>query len=351
MTQTALITEIQRFSVNDGPGFRTVVFLKGCPLQCAWCHNPETINYAPQLYWKQRRCVQCGACMDACPAGVIQAPIGLSDTSVHAADATSRDIETYHKINREKCNACMRCVDACHYDALCVAGRPMSVEDILQEVEKDRSFYDNSGGGMTVSGGEPTAQAVFSTRLLKTARSRGLHTCLDTNGFCDGDVFEAVAREADIVLFDLKHLDSGMHRIGTGVGNEIIIRNLKHIVSRGNTVWIRIPVIPDFNDTVLLHQRIARFLLNLSGSISRVDLLPYHNWCQDKYDWLGLDWSYEALEATDPASLESLAAVYRCKGLPVTVGGSGFEPSARAIRPELTSRSSASLSSGNGQRG
>jgi pyruvate formate lyase activating enzyme len=317
MEEKILITDIQRYAVNDGPGFRTNVFLKGCPLRCAWCHNPETIAPYPELYWKRRLCTQCGACLDACPNEAVNPPI--------APEEANAENQTYHKIIRSRCTLCMQCVAACRYDALSIAGRPMSVAEILDEVERDKPFYANSGGGMTLSGGEPTAKPQFSELLLKGARERGIHTCLDTNGFCSFQILERLAREVDIVLFDLKHLDNDRHAEKTGVGNELILSNLHHLADAGIEIWVRIPVVPDFNDTLDFHRRTAWFLSSLKHACMRVDLLPYHNWCQDKYSWLDIDWEYRDVEAIDPSFLDIHADLYRERGLKTTVGGSGFE--------------------------
>lgn len=320
MEKKVLITEIQKFAVNDGPGFRTSVFVKGCPMRCAWCHNPETIRPELDIYWKRRLCVQCGQCMDACPGDAIEAPI-MAGKQVHHADL-------YHKIVRDRCDRCMACIDACPYGALSIAGMDISVKEILNEVEKDRPFYENSGGGLTISGGEPCFHPDFTTDLLVAAKAQGIHCCVDTNGFSSWEILSEIVRHADIVLFDLKHIDPAPHRQMTGVDNSLILENLRRLSKTGKEIWIRIPVVPGFNDAVDTHIRMASFLFGLSGNICRVDLLPYHNWCQDKYDWLGLDWSMAAFEAIDPSLLETTADIYRESGFVATVGGSGFESAA-----------------------
>jgi pyruvate formate lyase activating enzyme len=322
MEDRVLITDIARFSVNDGPGFRTNVFLKGCPLKCEWCHNPETISFKPQLYWKRRLCVQCGACLDVCPKGAIMPPI--------APELCISPDSSYHKIDRSRCDSCMECVKACRYDALQVVGKPMGVPEILEEVERDRPFYSNSGGGMTVSGGEPTAHPGFCLDLLKAARGRALHTCIDTNGHCDFSVLKELAEHSDIVLYDLKHLDPLKHFERTGVRNDLILDNLTGLSRIHSDIWIRIPVVPGYNDDSAFHRSAAAFIASLGESIGRVDLLAYHNWCQDKYSWLGIDWVYRDIEAVDPTFLEIHADLYREKGLKVTIGGSGFEETAAA---------------------
>lgn len=317
MREDTLITDIQRFAVNDGPGFRTNVYLKGCPLSCAWCHNPETIAPYPEIYWKRRLCVQCGSCLESCSRNAINPPIDPL--------FSQREDSDYYKIIRSRCDRCMECVESCRYNALQIVGKRMSVEEILDEVERDMPFYSNSGGGMTLSGGEPTSHPDFSERLLAAARKRGLHICLDTNGFCSWECLERLIKNVDIVLYDLKHLDPRKHLEKTGVDNEIILKNLTRLSQADIAVWVRIPVIPGFNDDDEFHREAATFLAELPGRIERVDLLPYHNWCQDKYGWLGIDWEYREIEALDPMATEVLAEIYREKGLQTSVGGSGFE--------------------------
>lgn len=323
MAHNVLITDIQRFSVNDGPGFRTNVYLKGCMMRCQWCHNPETISSHPELYWKRRLCVQCGACLEACPRDAIRPPIPPEETQFEES--------TYHKIIRDRCDLCMKCVDACLYDALEIVGKPMTVEEILHEVEQDRPFYDNSGGGMTLTGGEPTAHAEFAGRLLAQAKSRGLHVCLDTNGCCDWDVLKGLAECTDIVLFDLKHIDPVQHKERTGVTNELIIENLGLLSETGKKVWVRIPVLPGYNDSIEFHTGAADLLATMGKGIVRIDLLPFHNWCQDKYGWLGLAWPFREIESMEPAFLEIPADIYRSRGFETTIGGSGFESGNEAL--------------------
>lgn len=317
MEDKVLITDIQRFAVNDGPGFRTNVFLKGCTMNCAWCHNPEAKAPHAEIYWKKKFCVQCGSCLDACPDDAVNPPVPVEEAMTEGS--------RYHKINRKRCTLCMKCVHACGFGALEIVGRPMSAGEILDEVEKDRLFYLNSGGGMTVSGGEPAADGEFCMKLLEGAHNRGIHTCLDTSGYCDPALLKELAARADIVLYDLKHIDSALHKSRTGVGNELILENLSSLSANGRVIWVRIPVVPGFNDSVEFHRAASAFLLNLPGGICRVDLLPFHNWCQDKYSWLGIDWEYRDLEALDPSFLEIPADIYREKGLMATIGGSGFE--------------------------
>jgi len=317
MVEGPLITDIQKFAVNDGPGIRTNVFLKGCPLRCEWCHNPETLHPYPEIYYKRRICVQCGACLEVCPENAVNPPIPPEEAQ--AEDSV------YDKIIRDRCTRCMLCVEACQYGALEIVGRPMSVSEVLDEVEQDRLFYENSGGGMTLSGGEPTAFPEFSEELLREAGRRGIHTCLDTNGYCDWSVLEGLARLVDIVLFDIKHIDPERHREKTGVTNEKILDNLTRLAGTGQEIWIRIPVIPGYNDSVEFHTRAAAFLAGLPGKVARIDLLPFHNYCEQEYRWLGIDWKLKDMLPLAPYALDVQVSIYRDKGFRATVGGSGFE--------------------------
>ncbi len=314
---TCLVTGIQRYSVNDGPGFRTNVYLKGCPLKCFWCHNPETISPEPDVFWKRRLCVQCGACLEVCEKNAIHPPIPPEEARSEGS--------SYYKIDRDQCDRCLKCIDACRYDALVLSGTPMTVAAVMEEVEADRIFYETSGGGMTLSGGEPTFHKDFSLALLTESRNRGIHNCLDTNGFCPWETMASLLPVTDIVLFDLKHTDPDRHKAGTGVDNRLILDNLKKLIEAEKEVWVRIPVIPGFNDDPEFHQNAARFLAALPHPPARIDLLPFHNWCESKYDWLGQDWSLKTAEAMAPFFLEMPAEIYRNQGLAVTIGGSGFE--------------------------
>jgi len=312
-----LVTNIQRFSVNDGPGFRTNVFLKGCNLHCAWCHNPETINFKRELFWKPMVCVQCGQCFDVCPNDAINPPIDPEEAR--------SDFSTYDKIIRENCDLCMKCVEICPTGALEVVGEEYTVDQILDEVAMDTPFYENSGGGMNLSGGEPTVHPDIIRKLLLGARERGISSCVDTNGHFKWELMEPLLEYIDVILYDLKHIDSDEHKRMTGVGNELVLENLRKLLETGKRVWLRIVVIPDFSDSVEYHERVAEFLKSLPHPPERIDLLPFHNWCEGKYRQLGIKWGYADSQAMDPSLLRPAVQVYRNAGLDVTIGGSGFE--------------------------
>ncbi len=312
MSERVLITNIQRYSINDGPGIRTTVFLKGCKLNCAWCHNPECINFYPEIYWKPLLCRQCGICFDACPRGAIQPPIPPSE---------GEDNEHYYKIDLSRCDHCMQCVEACSYGALVRVGEPKTVEEILDEVERDMPFYLNSGGGMTVTGGEPTAFPDFTLELLRRAKERGIHNCLDTSGFCAWEILESMRPHVDIFLYDIKCMSAKLHVMRTGVNNSPILANLRRLAEVGAEVIVRVPVIPGFNDSPQHTERLADFLAGLGPSIIQVDLLPFHNWCQDKYRWLGREWEYKDVDSLAASEMTDLQDILEEHGLATTIGG------------------------------
>jgi len=308
-----LISNVQRYSVNDGPGIRTNVFIMGCPLRCAWCHNPENIHASVDVYWKRTLCKQCGLCFSVCPKDAILPPVPV--------DEAMEDDSTYHKIDRAKCDKCMKCVEVCPYSALSKVGDTVSVKEVLDEVERDAPFYANSGGGMTVTGGEPTTQPEYLLELLEKGKERGLHICLDTSGYSSWDVLEKTMKYVDMYLYDLKHMDTEEHKRMTGVGNELVLENLRKLSEANQTIRIRVPVVPDFNDSLKNMREMAEFLVKLPNPVQGVDLLPFHNWCQDKYRWLDLDWSLRDLESMDPSELEDQKELIESYGLQCTIGG------------------------------
>ncbi len=261
-----LIFNIQRFSVHDGPGIRTTVFLKGCPLSCLWCANPESQLFFPNLMVREINCRGCGACLLACLAGAITLEDGK------------------RRIDRDRCDHCLKCVDACLYQSLNACGKYVGREEVLEEVFKDSVFYKNSSGGVTVSGGEPLYQAEFTAALLAGCKKAGLHTALDTTGHAPWEAMEEVLRFTDLVLFDVKHLDPAAHRRGTGVDNRLILENLMKISGRA-VLWLRVPVIPGFNDSGDLIRDIAD--LGKRAGAEKISLLPYHEGGRSKCDQIG----------------------------------------------------------------
>ena len=300
---TGLVFNVQRCSVHDGPGIRTTVFLKGCPLSCTWCHNPEGIDGAPVFMISADRCLSCGSCTEACPVGEGgAAPVG-------------------EPWDRASCTRCGSCVEACPTDARELAGREYEVTELVDVLEQDRVFFDSSGGGVTFSGGEPLDQAGFLTDCLRECRRRGLHTAVDTCGLAPRDTLLGVAAFTDLVLFDLKHMDPDRHRDETGAGNRIILENLRALSEGGTEVWIRIPLIPGFNDDQENIDATGAFLEELPRR-HRVYLLPFHNIAEGKITRLEEEASRPDIQPPDAAALGNFAQQLMQRDLEVEVGGS-----------------------------
>jgi len=300
------VTNIQRYSVNDGPGIRTTVFLKGCPLSCYWCHNPECIRPYQELRFINEKCNKCGACSVICPENAIPLPAQV--------DAGAP------KIDRNKCTRCMKCIAACSFGALVAAGEPLTLEDIITEVKRDRAFYGNSGGGMTLSGGEPLNFPAFTRKLLEQAQAAMIHTCLDTCGDVEWEVLDGVLDCVDLLLYDLKHMDSRKHEEGTGVPNDLLLQNAERAIKKKKAI-IRIPIIPGFNNSVEDMEDMAKFVKSLGSNVLRCDLLPFHNWAQSKYESLGLKYSCSAIDSLESEAVKPLEAVFLCYGISTQIGG------------------------------
>jgi len=296
-----LVFSIQRYSIHDGPGIRTTVFFKGCPLRCKWCSNPESLNPYPEIMVREARCNGCGKCVEVCVPGAIT----LDKTSVLA--------------DRSRCDLCLKCAEACLPSAIEITGQYMSVEETIEECGKDELFYLNSGGGVTLSGGEPLHQPEFALNLLKACKERGLSTALDTSGYASWDVLDSVLQYTDLILYDIKHIDSEMHYSGTGVKSDIILENLKRIVGdKRARVWIRVPIIPDYNDSVQYVERLAVVLSKVP--VEKISLLGYHEWGKAKYKALGKDYPLDGCVPPSQERLEKLRDFMQSKGLEVTVG-------------------------------
>ena len=255
---TGLVFDIQKFSLHDGPGIRTTVFVKGCPLRCVWCHNPESQRAAPDILFTPEKCIGCGWCFKSCPNGA------------HYATQDSP-----HALDRAKCVRCGKCAEQCYAGALEVAGKTMSAGAVIEEVLKDKCFYDNSDGGMTLSGGEPLAQPAFSLALASLARDAGVTTCIETCGHAPWEALEALLPYLDWLLFDVKATDPAKHREFTGVDNARLRENLRRASAAGAKIALRCPLVPGVNDDPEHLAGIAALAEELDG-VQRVDIEPYH---------------------------------------------------------------------------
>lgn len=298
--KTGIVFNIQRFSIHDGPGIRTTVFLKGCPLECIWCSNPEAINTKLEIMVHNARCIHCGKCKEACTTGAIIFFDGNRD----------------QRIDADKCNNCMDCVRACPTKTLECVGRYMTVQEVVREVRKDDLFYRNSGGGITVSGGEPLMQWKFTRDLLKACKEEGFQTALDTTGFASWEVLESILKYVNLVLYDIKHLEDSAHIKGTEVSNKLILENLKNTAKMTRT-WLRFPVLPGFNDSRGHVEKVAQ--LGARVGVEKVSLLPYHEWGKSKYEKLGLTYRFAPARMISNDDLEELKKIFEEKGLEVTL--------------------------------
>ncbi len=299
---TGTIFNVQRYSVHDGPGIRTTAFLKGCPLTCSWCHNPEGVEPTPEILVLADRCAGCLACVEACP-----------QPKVERADGTPWT-------NRAVCQVCGRCVAACVRGARKLVGREVTVEGLADELERDRPFYEESGGGVTLSGGEPLMQAEFALAVLELCRKRGLHTALDTSGAAPADVAARAAALSDLVLFDLKQLDPDMHRNTVGAELEPILENLRAIDGSGTETWIRFPLIPEATDARENLRALADTVLSLTNT-RRVHVLPFHRTAADKYARLERSWRHDDLPDASEGRAARVVDYLTGRGLDARLGG------------------------------
>ena len=289
--KSGIVFNIQKFSVNDGPGIRTVVFFKGCPLRCSWCANPESQLAKPQILWNSQKCIHCHQCMDICP----NAAVSLKENDIF--------------FNPHKCSNCQRCVSDCPQNALETDGYSITVKEVMDIVMQDLVFYEESGGGITLSGGEILSQPDFATELLLAAKQQDLHTCCETTGFAKPELFRKVMEHVDYILFDVKHWSEKIHQSGTGVSNELPLANLKYAIDAGKEVLPRIPVIPGFNNSSEDAIKLAQ-TLHLAGA-ARCQLLPFHQFGENKYHLLNYSYKYENVPSLHREDLQEYLHIFR----------------------------------------
>ncbi|MGD2038138.1 MAG: glycyl-radical enzyme activating protein [Desulfobacterales bacterium] len=301
-----IVVEIQRWSVSDGPGTRTVVFLKGCPLHCPWCANPESQDGQPQIGIFPARCVECHACARECP----------EEVAIPAKNGAFSD---------DRCTQCGKCIAVCHSGARAWLGEEMSVTELIQIIKKDMVFYRKSSGGVTFSGGEPLAQPEFLKAVIEECQKLGIHAAIETCGFFNWEYVKDTVRLADFILFDIKHMGSKRHKAITGVANKRILENAKKIARLDIPLVIRIPVIPSINDSKANIRATARFVRNnLPGALG-IEMLPYHRLGLSKYAALGLDYKLHHIQPPDDAYMQMLRNLVAAEGVSCITADSGYE--------------------------
>lgn len=288
--QTGVIFNIQKFSINDGPGIRTVVFFKGCPLHCKWCANPESQLAKIQILWDKKKCLHCHHCLEIC----LQKSISLKNDNIF--------------IDTNKCTLCKQCINTCPQKALTSEGEIKTVQQVLDIVLQDEVFYEESDGGITLSGGEFLMQTQFAEELLIAAKEKNLHTCCETTGFCTPEKFQHIIQYIDYILFDLKHWDSQKHLEGTGVDNKLILTNMKYAISTGKKVLLRIPIIPEFNDSLEDAKKFCEVLHDVGSN--QCQLLPFHQFGENKYHLLNKQYAYENQPALHHEDLQDYLQIF-----------------------------------------
>lgn len=301
--RAGLVFNIQRFAVHDGPGVRTTVFLKGCPLACQWCHNPESRSRLTELSVHAARCIQCASCLGVCPH-----------------DAVARREDGTYSVDPMQCARCGECVSVCPTGGRELIGDESTVDDVMAAIEKDRVFYDESGGGVTFSGGEPLAQPGFLLALLDACRGRDLHSTVDTCGMATESTLRAVAERVDLFLFDLKLMDDARHVRYTGASNRAILRNLELLAELDADVWIRVPLVPGISDDAANIDAIGAFVTSLERRYP-IHLLPYHAIARDKYERCDRDYPLDHIDPLTGGEVAGIAERLRTSGCSVRTGG------------------------------
>jgi pyruvate formate lyase activating enzyme len=300
------VSNVQRFCVHDGPGIRTVVFFLGCPLRCRWCQNPETLDREPVLMFNKEKCVGCAACDEAC-----------------AEKATYQSSDGTRHFERARCTTCGRCVLSCYFKARELSGRAFTARTLLEEILKDRVVFGNSGGGVTLSGGEPMIYPGFVAELLSGCRNRGIHTAVETCGSVPWGHFEQVLPFADLFLYDIKLIDAQKHEQWTGVHNSVILDNARVLCERGKRIIVRVPLIHQVNDDDGEFTAIARFAVGLKN-VDELHILPFHQVGSSKYALVGKDYGMQGVSEENDQRIARCRQIAEGLGLRVSVGGTGF---------------------------
>lgn len=296
------VFDIQRYCIHDGPGIRTLIFLKGCPLKCKWCCNPESQDYNKEIAIYNNKCIRCGTCTRVCPTGAIR--LG----------------ENGPKIDRERCKKCGNCTEVCFTETLRLVGRDITVKETVDEIMKDISFFNRSGGGITVSGGEPLMQIDFLEALLQECKRQGLHTAIETTGYAKWESFERIIPFLDLVLFDIKKIDSEKHQELTGVRNELIHDNTRKLAKiNGLKLVLRLPLIPNYNDSQDDINRVFEFARELG--VKDLNILPYHRLGESKYDNIGKKYTMGKIDMPKDSDLQVYIDAGKQMGLNVTLHG------------------------------
>jgi pyruvate formate lyase activating enzyme len=312
MGKTGIVFKIQRYSIHDGPGIRTAVFLKGCPLECWWCHNPEGSRPAVQIIYHQDRCLLCGSCIRECRDHAIT----VRDNQIFRNTAICND--RLASVSEGSYTGCPDCAAACPAGALESVGQVMTVSQVMKEIIKDRPFFDESGGGATFTGGEPFSQFGFLYELLVNCKNEGIHTAIETSGYTQWDKLCAASAYTDLFLYDIKIIDNEKHKKYTGVSNMLIHDNLKKLSAVHENIHVRIPLIPGINDDIENIEKTC-LLLN-SAKISRVSLLPYHNTGVYKYARIGLEYKLPHIKSPKRHELEAIAERFANCGIKASIG-------------------------------
>ena len=319
MKTKGIIFNIQKFSIHDGPGVRTTVFLKGCPLRCKWCSNPESQLAGVQIMYHSDNCLHCLKCVHTCPEKAVT-PIETTATTATTkytasaeATAPTKSAAGRIRIDFHKCTGCLSCVQACPGRALTNEGEYRTVDEVVEVCMQDKDFYEESGGGVTISGGEGMAQPDFTETLVLRLRENGIHTAIETTGSVSPEVFHRLAPLFDLLLFDVKHYDPDQHKTGTGVGTDLIHRNLRWAHDQGLTILARIPVIPGFNAELPDAEGIAGLLQDIG--LKRVQLLPFHQMGERKYEFLNRDYEMKGVKALHPEDLTAYQKVFPGHGI------------------------------------